>query len=349
MNHLISFVFCCCINTMAAAQSEHPDSAGQKKQQWIEHMSEYIQLRLTQSTDTEKFAVMTTGNSGTSQFISPNAASATSIGLSYKFLSFSYSFIPKNLPGNDDDDIKGKTKGSGYNLNFNFSKWQQVMAYGKTTGYYLENTKDFDFTWQEGDPYAQLPNLRYTNYEGITAYKFNSNYSLNAVASQSERQLRSAGSFMPSLLYRYYILDDRTPITSTNTTFKSNNFEMLLGAGYYHTFVMKKSFYAALGVTPAAGFIRTNFFARTATQTTETSATNFIFRWDLRGGIGYNGERFFAGGFLRGFGAANKQSKGSTAINTDARLAIQLFLGYRLRAPKWLKINVEKVRYLSTL
>lgn len=336
----------CCSTMFVAAQGELPDSSEQDGKPWIEHMDEFIQIKLTQTNDLEKFAVQAKGTNG-SQFISPNAESATRIGFSYKFLSFGFNFIPKFLPGNDDDDIKGKTKGGGFNLNLNFSKWQQELAYNRTTGYYLENTKDLDPSWQEGDPYVQLPNLRHTNYEGITAYKFNPNYSLNAAATQSERQMRSAGTFMPLLLYRYYILDDMTTPTGSRTVFKSNNFEMLAGAGYYHTFVMKRSFYLAMGATPSAGFITTRFFARTASQTTESTASNFIFRWDLRGGIGYNGERFFAGAYLRAFGATNKQFAGSSVINTNTRTAVQLFLGYRLNAPKWLKKNVEKVELLS--
>lgn len=312
-------------------------------------MSEFIQLKLTQKADIEELAVVAADPTSTSQYISPNANSITHIGLSYKFLSFGYGFIAKFLPGNDDDDIKGKTKGNVYNLNFNFSKWQQELAYGTTKGYFLENTKDYDPNWQEGDPYFQLPDMKFTNFEGMTAYKFNPHYSFNALTTQSERQLRSSGTFMPALLYRYYILDDKTTPTATSTTFKSKNFEILLGAGYYHTFVFKKSFYVGLGAMPAAGYITTKNFTTTSTQTTETTANNFVFRWDLRSGLGYNGNRFFAGAYLRAFGATNKQYPGSTTINTDARTAMQIFVGYRLNAPKWLKTKVDQVQSMVPL
>lgn len=349
MKYQVHFFLACCISSACLAQPSNKDTSKRAAGEWIEMVNDYIQLKLTHTNDIEKFAVVVAPGSNTSQYISPNANSVTRLGFSYKFLSFGYSFIPKFLPGNADDDIRGATKGKGFNINFNFSKWQQELSYSRTTGFFLENTKDYDPNWQDGDPFAQLPNLRITNVEGLTAYKFNQKYSLNAVATQSERQLRSAGTFMPSLLYRYYIVDDRRQITSTNTTFKSNNFEMLAGAGYYHTFVFKKSYYVSLGATPAAGFIHTNFFARTASQITETPATNFIFRWDVRSGIGYNGERFFAGAYLRAFGASNKQYSGSTAINTDARTAIQLFLGYRINAPKWLKQKVTQVQSIVPL
>jgi hypothetical protein len=344
MKQILAIAQACCMAITAFAQSNNTDTSSGKilPSQWIEPMGRYFQLKLAQTTDIEKLAVVAAGNSGGSQYISPNAASATRIEFSYKFLRIGYNFIPKFLPGNDDDDIKGKTKGSGLNLGLYFSKWQQELAYGTTTGYYLENTKDYVPGWQEGDPYFQLPNMKFTNIEGLTAYKFNPNYTLKAVVMQADRQLRSAGTFMPALLYRYYALDDKTPLTSTNTTFKSTNFELLAGIGYYYSFVLKTKFYLSLGAMPAAGFIATTYQVRTAAQTNETREDNFIFRFDARAGFGYNGERFFTGMYLRGFGAFNKQYSGSTAINSDSRLVAQVFLGYRLNAPKWLKKGVDK-------
>jgi hypothetical protein len=152
---------------------------------------------------------------------------------------------------------------------------------------------------------------------------------------------------MPEFLYRYYIIDDKRELTGSNTSQKSNNWELLLGAGYYHTFVLKRSFYISLGLTPAAGFIFTWLTTRSATASQTDNQQNFIFRWDTRLGLGYNGERFFTGLYTRAFGASYNQQ--STVINSEARITAQLFLGYRFNAPKWLRKEVEKVEKLIKL
>jgi hypothetical protein len=140
----------------AISQNIPTDTASVKppQPQWIEGMNNYINLRLSQFTDIEQFQV----DQGNQRYvISPNVSSATRLGLSYRFLSFGYNFVAKFLPGNDDDDIRGSTKASGYDLGFNFPKWQQELTYSKIKGYYLENTSDFDPSWQEGDPYIKFP------------------------------------------------------------------------------------------------------------------------------------------------------------------------------------------------
>src|SRR5690349_20634229 len=70
-------------------------------------LDDYVTVKLTQSTDIEKLAVITPG---TDIYLSPNAQSTTRISLSYRFLSVAYSFAPKFLEGNDVDAMRGKTK-----------------------------------------------------------------------------------------------------------------------------------------------------------------------------------------------------------------------------------------------
>ncbi len=305
----------------------------------IEYMNQYITLKFTQNSDIETLAVITNPNE---IHLSPNAKSTSRLSFNYKFISCSVEFIPKFLAENYDDAIKGKTSGTGYGLNLNFNHWMQELSYTKTKGYYLENTSDYDVNWRPGDPYTQFPELVYQNFQGITAYNFNQNFSVNAISSQSERQLKSAGSFIPHLIYRYYIIDDRSTPVSGGSTQKSNNFELAVGAGYYYTFVVKNNFYFSLGLTPSGGIVFTNLTTRFPSGNVVTKQQNAIFRLDGRTGLGYNGERFFTGLYMKLSGSTYKQEK-SSAINEDERVAFQAFLGYRLRAPGWLKENVKSI------
>ncbi|MBZ5855627.1 DUF4421 family protein [Flavihumibacter profundi] len=321
-------------------QAQHDDSLiMQPKQKWIENMNQYIMLKIILNSDIETLAVVTDQNKIQ---LSPNAKSISRISFSYKFISFSIKYIPKFLPGNDDDDIRGKTKGGGFGMNFNFNHWQQELSYSKTQGYYLENTSDYNTAWKPGDPYIQFPELVYNQYQGTTAYNFNPKFSVSAVTSQTQRQLKSAGSFIPILRYRYYIVDDRSTPQSGRSTQKTNNFEIILGAGYYHTFVIRNNFYFSLGLTPGAGFVYTRLTTRYPSGDVSTDQRNAIFRLDGWTGLGYNGQRFFTGFYMQFSGSSFNQEH-TSAISENSKVAIQGFVGYRLNAPKWMKEKVESV------
>lgn len=263
---------------------------------YLERIDGYMTLKLSHSTDLETFSVDTETNDFA---LAPNARSESRLHFNYEFISFSFKYIPTFLPGNDDDDIKGKTKGNGFGLNLNFNRWLQEFSYNKTQGYYLENTGDYDPNWQKGDPYIQLPELVYKNYQGITAYKFNPNFSFKAIATQTERQLKSTGSFIPHLLYRYYIIDNQQEITTTNSTQKSDNYEFVLGIGYYYTFVFMEDFNISMGLTPGTGYLYSTIKTRSQVENLKTAQDNFVLRFDGRAGVGYNGKRFFAGIFTK--------------------------------------------------
>ncbi len=290
-------------------------------------------FKLTQSSDAEKLGVTTpTSNIR----LSPNAASNTRLGFTYRFIDIGVSFVPRFLPANNDDQEKGKTTSTGLSASFVFRHWLQELAYKRTKGFYLENTGDFDPTWSPGKPYIQIPDLVFTQYKGATAYNFNPQFSVSAVAFQSERQLKSAGSFIPQLLYRYYITDDQSEISPNGFTQKSKNLELLLGAGYHYTLVVARQWYASLGLTPNLGYLHSNIVSRSSTETLKGKQDNLLFRFDGRAGIGYNGPRFFAGAYLNWQNASYRQQHTSAGTRDDYAI-FHISAGYRLRAPKWME------------
>ncbi|NJN28352.1 MAG: DUF4421 domain-containing protein [Cyclobacteriaceae bacterium] len=73
-------------------------------------------------------------------------------------------------------------------------------------------------------------------------YIANQKFSLRSLTSQTERQLKSAGSFLPTFHIRYYAIDDKGPSPGSK---KSNKLQMSIAPGYdefrtrvfYHLFV----------------------------------------------------------------------------------------------------------------
>lgn len=326
-----------CAYTQQNRQSDSERDSGR-----IEPMVGYITLKWILSTDIERLGV------ATDQLdirLRPNANTINKLSFNYRFISFTLKFIPKFLPGNDDDNIKGKTKGGGFGLNLNFRHWLQEIGYNKVKGYYLDNTSDYVTGWKEGDPYIQFPQLVFWQVQGITSYNFNPGFSVNAVTTQSERQLKSAGSFIAHFLYRYYKVENQEALAAGATMQKSGNIELLLGAGYYYTFAFKDGFYISAGLAPGAGYILTKLTTRTTTDQIVSTQSNFVFRAQGQAGLGYNGHRFFAGLYSNGSIASFRQQN-TTAINDETLIHFKLFAGYRLKAPAWLRDQADKLQKL---
>jgi hypothetical protein len=303
---------------------------------WIEQMSDKIVLKFAITNSLEAFTV----NSTPSKIeLHPNTSTLARIYFNYRIISFYYSYNPKFIPGNDDDSLRGKTRSGGLGISFTFLKSYTDLSYSRTKGYYLANTEDYVTGWKPGDAYIQFPDLVTLNFEGVTGLTLNSRFSQAAIGSQTARQLKSAGTIIPKLLYRYYIVDDQS---GAATTQKSNNFQMVLAGGYTHTLVVKEKFYLFGGATLGWGFIHTKLLTRDTSGNVVTRRARPVFHWDGRAGLGYNNQRFFAGIYV-GASAVGYREKNVAVAYNNVRAAYQLFVGYRFKAPKFLYKTYDDV------
>ncbi len=132
--------------------------------------------------------------------------------------------------------------------------------------------------------------------------------------------------------------------TPTAQAQKSNNFELMLGAGYYHNFVYRQRYYVALGLTPGVGYLFTNFTTRNGLgESFREKQQNPLIRVDARAGLGYNGSRFFGGFYATAFTSSYKQEN-TSVVNGNARIFYKIFFGYRLPAPRQLQAAVADIK-----
>jgi hypothetical protein len=315
----------------SAAKAHQRDSA------WIERFEDKIVIKLAALNTAE--ALVAEGDNF-KNVLEPNPNELFRAYFNYRFISFYVNYIPHFLPGNNDDDEKGRTKGLGLGTSLNFRQWFTDIYYSSNKGYYLSNTRDYQPGWQPGDSYVQIPDLVVKSVEGSVGYNTNPRLSLQAASSQTERQLKSAGSFIPRVSYRYMLVDNRSPIISS--TQKSSHFQALLGAGYQHTFVVKKTLYFNGSFTPSFGYIFTKLTTRTTAEQQVDHIQGPIYQWDGRLGMGYNQHRFFAGAYLTATSSTSAQGL-SSALIADGHVFFQLFAGIRLNAPGFLRKNYNKI------
>lgn len=302
---------------------------------WIEGMNNFVTIKLSLSADIETFSV---DSNGEDFDLYPNTSTLAKLHFNYRFLSFNVGFAPSFLPGNGDENLKGKTESLGFAAGLNFPHWFHQLTFSRVKGFYLNNSADFP-VYVPGGPYLQVPDMRVVNFQSITGYSFNPRFSVRSLTTQTERQLRSTGSFIPVASYRYYITDNKT--ANATSSQKSGNFEIGIGAGYHYTFVFNENYYASLGFTPGVGYI---FSAVTTSFQGSgdiiTRQTDPIVRYNGRAAMGYNGRAFFAGCIVDLEGSSFKQ-EGTTAINTNTRFYYQIFLGLRVNAPNKLRDKLD--------
>lgn len=302
---------------------------------WIQRFDDQIIAKLAIISTSEMLAVE---GDNFKNVLKPNPSEIFRAYFNYRFISFYVSHIPHFLPGNNDDDIKGRTGGIGLGTSFNFRNWFTDIFYSHTKGYYLSNIKDYRPDWQPGDPYFLLPDLTVNSLSGSIGYNTNPHLSLQSTISQTERQIRSAGAFLPKISYRYYIINS----PGTTLSQKSRNIQTLLGAGYQYTFVTHKAFYMTGSFTPSFGYIFYKLQTQSGASYQVSHARGPIYQWDALLGTGYNGRRFFAGAYLTATSATYAQGL-TTAVNQDGQIYLQLFAGIRLKAPKMLNKNYDKI------
>jgi hypothetical protein len=274
--------------------------------------------------------------------IRPNIALSSKISLNYRFISLSLGFTPKFIPGNDDNEIKGATKAFSLGINMSGSHWIQDLQGFHIRGFYLENTADFDPSWVEGkDPYIQFPDLDVIAFRGSTGYKVNENFSLKALNSQTEIQLRSCGSFFPYLLYNYYVIDNKT--TASSSSQKTKNFDAVASAGYAYTFVIRSKYYASFGINAGIGFQHTNLLTTSLEGDVTTKYNDLLFRSQEKIALGYNSRKLFTG--IEASLAQSTHNQGNTSVQNESfRTYFQVFIGYRFRAPKFIKHETDIIQ-----
>ena len=278
--------------------------------------------------------------------IRSNNKTKLNAGINYRWLAFGVTFAPNLFNQNAANNIKGETRSFGFGFSSNFHHIIQKINYSRAKGYYLDNTNAFDPTWKTGDPYIHLPGLIFRSFSGQTAYKFNDNFSFNAINSQTERQLKSAGTFLPSISYRHFVVKDPTPLPGQTGSQKSKTLEVVFSPGYYYTLVTPSNLYASAGVSPGIGFSRTKLLTREPSGDAGTIYKRTVCQVESILTFGYDSRRFFTGIQIATGAYGYSHSDADYALLPRIGSG-SLFIGYRFNAPKKLTAAMDKTEKLA--
>jgi len=177
----------------------------------------------------------------------PNSPVGLGLSVSYKNFSLSggmgFNFLR--------DPELGQTRVFDWQYHYYGRKWILDI--------FLQNYKGF-YTRREEDRTIVLhPDIKIAQYGLFGQYILNNKkFSYRAAFSQSERQLKSAGSFQLGGGFYYNHVSSNTSLT-INEQNKLDNYQLGLSGGYVYTWVIKKDFLAALGLSAGLSFGTENF------------------------------------------------------------------------------------------
>ncbi len=277
--------------------------------------------------------------------ISPNLNLRYALHFSYKFLSIRLGIRPKISESSAEK--KGNSDIFQLNVKLLFNKWSHRLNYTQLKGFYVKNTNDIA---PEKSPFSyQFPDLKTKILSGTSTYKINKNYSVKAIESQTEIQIKSAGSFMPSIDYWIYKINGTDKVTDINgdKTIREEygnylGLNTIFNMGYYYTFVYKKNWFANAFLTPGIGV---NFFQNQKHSLSGNSNKNYMdLELSLQSGIslGYSSNKYYFGATFSNRFTNEKNNKTDFQFQTSNN-AFQIFIGYRFKAPKTIRTPIDTI------
>lgn len=265
---------------------------------------------------------------------SPDEQLKLRFSFDYKFLGISYSFSPDFV--SDNNNSKANTKTLDLSFKFFYSdRLRQEVMYKKVKGFTLKNPDDLS-------PIDIFNDLEINTIGGKTFYILNNNFSYRAYESQTERQLKSAGTFIPSISYYLSNLYTNNPNANVESLARIRSIDLRLQFGYMYNYVINKTWFATGGVHPGIGINDTkSYYNHLGTSLERKSPKVLQFNLDFDFSLGYNQEKFFAGLNANYKNYQYYNSKVSDIMST--RFNAFLFVGYRFNEVKSIKKVFEKI------
>ncbi len=311
---------------------------------FIEDHSNQLNIRVDVSNDEVKYSMPYENDKAD---IRTNLKASYGIVLSYRFLSVRLGVRP--TLSESELENKGRTDRFRFRLKLLFDKWTHRLEYNYRRGFYVENTNEFDTEIQDPSFKIQFPYLTTNILSGSSHYKFNDNYSVRAIESNTEIQLKSAGTILVGIDYALYFvkgtehvkLEDQV-IINRDSYNEYSGFSPIFNAGYYYTFVLHKYWYTNVYANPgvAIDFYNTKVFNNNESINNNSTAVYFAFASGIS--VGYNGKKIYFGGEYN-YNINSEKYDGDDITLQPIKNNFNLFFGYRFKAPKHVRKPMEYI------
>lgn len=239
----------------------------------------------------------------------PNKQDRLGVSVAFRAIALSFSFAPGFMAENKDNE---DSKLFNLRLKSFFGKWMQTINLYKQRGFFIEIP--------ELNINSYLPSVKSFKIGGSTSYILNDNFSYRAIVSQDEKQVVSAGSFIPSIVY-YYSKYDLIDGEIDEDFF---SYDLAFAPSYTYNWVPSKNFLISAGGSIGIGVN----YSKTDTE----SLTSFLTELNFRSSIVYDKNNLYLGGHYS-YLVLNHDADRTSYIRDNIPF-FELFIGYRFKAPK---------------
>ena len=228
----------------------------------------------------------------------PNSLSSWGGSASWKYFYLVLSFNNKKSA---EENIKyGTTRFKDLQFSYFKKKFGADFYYQNYRGYYISNSKIFSPAWNSSLPYLNNPHLQIRPY-GFNAYYISSDkFSYKAAFDQSERQKKSAGSFILMFTNQFMLIKSDESLVPTNEQSKyallsplrkANFWNIQLSPGYAYSYIYEKLFF-----TPAL-FLGGGLQRQSCDLENVKSKLNLCYKANAKFSTGFNSKRFLFGAY----------------------------------------------------
>jgi hypothetical protein len=263
---------------------------------------------------------------------SPNGNYFVGFGFFYKKLGFEAGI---KLPTSDRiNERYGRTRYLDVQTNFYGTRYGGDLTYQRYRGFYPRDPLLVDSTWRPGNNYPYRNDITARNLAANAFYIFNhKRFSYKAAYTQTEKQLKSSGSFILMAAFSHLKFDGNSsllPVSGNNTSGEQTTFQRgkffnsTLLPGYAYTYVID-DFYFSAAVHLGVGTQFKNYTVNNSRQKEVSIAR----KNHIRVAGGYNTQRWMAGASVI---IDNTPIRMQEVILSASNFNVKLFVGYRFDA-----------------
>ena len=257
--------------------------------------------------------------------LDPNKQNRIGASVAYDFISLSYSFAPDFMAENEDNE---DSKLLNLDVRLFLGKWMQQLYYNREKGFYLTE-KDVDL-----DLKVYLPKTSAYKIGGSTSYIFNENFSYRAIYNQTEKQLKSAGSFIPGLYYYYSKIKLRADSDTESVRGELKSFDIALNAAYHYNLVPVNNLLLSAGGGAGLGMNHSS--------SEDEDLTSLLTELNFSLAVNYDIGDFFIGSHFNYLILNHNTDR--TTYTEDNIPNFQIYAGYRFKASQKMVRKTEELK-----
>lgn len=317
---------------------------------YIRSYPDYLSIALFNNLPIISFRISSLNNQGPKILTTYKSNINNLIGpdIDYKGISLTYGFkAAKNI---NETTLKGESKIKFLNVKLHRHRYYGNISYMHCKGFYDETSFRNFPGYTEQHPYIIRPDMTFKKLNIYVLYNINfKKYSYLAPLSYTERQVKSKGGWLVAGGLYYYAIKDSGALGNILLNQEPKNVNDTLSKSL-------KTYFAKVGFGRGINLIiskrvffnfQTLVSGNLAFQNSKSEKGSKLYVspnvfLEFSSAIGYNSKRFFCGLRL----TANRNVFRRQELRyTNALGSLQLNLGYRFNAPKWLDNGYDAVKY----